>query len=74
MTAPASSEFVRVSQIVGRPAKGDRPAQPGILPISASTWWAGVGKQFPAGYKLSPGVTVWRREDVLALVGKAGAP
>lgn len=75
MTAFAASEFVRVAQIVGRPAKGDRPAEPGILPISASSWWAGVkAKRYPEGVKLSPGVTVWRRDDVLAVVGKAGVP
>ncbi|WP_081420390.1 hypothetical protein [Pseudoxanthomonas sp. Root630] len=74
MTALAASEFVRVAQIVGRPAKGDRPAEPGILPISASTWWLGVkAKRYPAGVKLSRGVTVWRRDEVQAIASKAGA-
>lgn len=73
MTAPSATEFVRVAQIVGRPGKEGRAAEPGILPISASTWWAGVkAKRYPTGIKLSPGVTVWRRTDVLALAAKAG--
>ena len=43
----------------------------GILPIAASTWWAGVKNgRYPAPIRLGPRVTVWRREDVLALLDR----
>jgi predicted DNA-binding transcriptional regulator AlpA len=35
------------------------------IPVSKSTWWAGVKKGiFPKAIKLSPRVTVWREEDI----------
>jgi len=44
-----------------------------LIPVSKSTWWAGVKKGiFPASKKLSARVTVWRREDILSLVKKIG--
>ncbi len=40
-----------------------------LIPVSKSTWWNWVAqKKVPPGRKLSPRVTVWSREDVLALV------
>ncbi len=39
------------------------------LPISKSTWWAGVKSgTYPAPLKLSRRVTCWRLKDVLVLV------
>jgi hypothetical protein len=59
--------FLRLSNIIGNPAKGIPP----IIPVSKSTWWAGVAeKRFPAPLKLSPGVTVWRSQDIDALCAK----
>ena len=57
----ASRAYLRVSEI----ANNRRTGAPGMLPVSASTWWAWVksGKA-PAPIKLSPGVTVWRSSDV----------
>lgn len=41
----------------------------GIVPVSPSTWWAGVRTgRFPKPVKLSPGVTCWRASDVMRLV------
>ncbi len=38
------------------------------IPVSKSTWWAGVKKGiFPKSIKLSPRVTVWREEDIDSL-------
>lgn len=43
----------------------------GILPIGLSTWWKGVQSGvYPPGIKLSPGVTVWRRDQIMALLDK----
>lgn len=66
-------EYLRISQIVGRPASAKNaekyPAIPGILPISASSWWAGVKSgKYPAPVKLGARVTVWKASEVLALV------
>ena len=41
----------------------------GLLPISLAGWWAGVKSgHYPQPIKLSPRVTVWRREDIMALL------
>lgn len=59
--------YLRLNQIVGSP-KADPPIPP-LIPISKSTWWAGVKeKRFPAPVKLGPRTTVWRVEDILALI------
>lgn len=40
-----------------------------IIPVSKSTWWTGVKTgQFPKAYKLSERITVWRAEDIRALI------
>lgn len=54
--------YVRVKQIL---------APLGPLPISRSGFWAGVkcGK-FPRPRKISSRVTVWRAEDIHALLSK----
>jgi prophage regulatory protein len=51
-------------------------APKGPLPISKSTWWAGVKSgRFPQPVKLGPRITVWRAEDIRELVenGFAGS-
>jgi len=42
-----------------------------FVPVSASTWWAGVltGK-FPKPIKLGPRTTCWRASDILELIGR----
>ena len=55
--------LVRVKQIL---------APIGPIPVSKSTWWAGVKEgRFPQPIKLSPRTTVWRVEDIRALYEKA---
>ncbi len=40
-----------------------------IIPISKSTWWAGIKTgRFPKPIKLGSRVAVWRAQDILALV------
>lgn len=59
--------FVRLPQIVGD-KKADPPI-PAIIPVSKSTWWAGVKSgRYPKPIKLSERCTAWRVEDVLALI------
>ena len=51
--------FLRLPQIL---------APLGPIPVSKSTWWAGVKSGwFPPPVKLGPRITVWRVEDVRAL-------
>jgi hypothetical protein len=59
--------LLRLTQIIGNP-KADPPIPP-LIPVSKSTWWAGVASgRFPQSLKLSPGVTVWRAEEIRALI------
>ena len=52
--------FLRLSAIV---------APQGPIPVSKSTWWAGVKDgRFPKPVKLSTRVTAWRVEDIRAFI------
>lgn len=52
--------FLRLADIVG-------PGRP--IPIGKSTWWKGVKSgQFPQPIKLGARTTVWRVEDIRALI------
>jgi prophage regulatory protein len=54
------SGFVRLRAIL---------APRGPIPVSKSTWWAGVKDgRFPQPLKLGPRITVWRVEDLRALL------
>jgi prophage regulatory protein len=42
-----------------------------FIPVSKSTWWSGTKTgRFPKPVKLSDRVTVWRVEDIQALIAK----
>jgi predicted DNA-binding transcriptional regulator AlpA len=57
--------FVRLISIV---------APNGPIPVSKSTWWAGVKSgRYPKPVKLGPRITAWRAEDIRALI-KAASP
>ena len=63
--------YLRLNQIVGH-SKTVPPAPP-IIPISKSTLWRLVREErFPAPCKLSPGVTVWRVEEIRAYIENNG--
>ena len=52
--------FVRLSSILA-------PAGP--IPVSKSTWWAGVKSgRYPKPVKLGPRITAWRVEDIRKLI------
>lgn len=62
--------FVRLSHIVGN-AKTNPPI-PAIIPVSKSTWWAGVKSgRFPKPVKLGPRTTAWRVEDIRNLISRS---
>ena len=51
--------FIRLKNII---------APYGPIPVSKSTWWAGVkSKRFPP-VKLGPRITAWRVEDIRGLI------
>jgi prophage regulatory protein len=61
---PKLDTYVRLRAIVG----DARTGKPGILPMAASTWWAGVAAgRYPKPVKLGPRITAWRLADVLAV-------
>lgn len=62
--------FLRINQIIGNPKV--EPPIPPIIPVKKSCWWAGVASgRFPKPVKLSARVTVWRVEDIRALIASA---
>ena len=65
--------FLRLSHILGN-KRVDPPILP-LIPVSKSTWWAGVrAGKYPAPVKhLGPRITAWRCEDIRALI-EQGAP
>ena len=59
--------FLRLSQIIGN--KKSVPQTPPLIPVSKSTWWAGIKSgRYPKPVKLSPKVTAWRVEDIRDLI------
>lgn len=54
--------FLRIKSII---------APNGPIPVSKSTWWAGVKDgRFPKPMKLGERITVWRVEDIRTLIEK----
>lgn len=48
-------------------------APKGPIPVSKSTWWAGVKSgRFPPPVKLGPRTTAWRVADIRALIQALG--
>jgi prophage regulatory protein len=46
----------------------------GPIPVSKSTWWAGVkAGRYPKPVKLGPRITAWRVEDIRNLIEKPEA-
>lgn len=62
--------YLRLNQIIGNP-KADPPIPP-IIPVSKSTWWAGVNSgRYPQPVRtLGVRITAWRVEDIRDLIGQ----
>ena len=59
--------FLRLPQIVGDSKA--QPPVPALIPVSRSTWWAGVKSgRYPQPVKLGPRITAWRVEDIRRLI------
>lgn len=58
-------KLLRLSDIIG---------PDGLIPVSRSTWWAGVkGGRFPQPVKLGARAVAWRASDIAALIEKGVA-
>lgn len=59
--------YLRLPQIIGNPKA--KPPIPAVIPVSKSTWWAGVKSlRYPQAVKISPRCTAWRVEDIRKLI------
>lgn len=60
--------YLRLPQIIGD-AKAQPPI-PGVIPVSKSTWWAGVKSgRYPQPVRtLGARITAWRVEDIRTLI------
>ena len=84
-TTSNKSQLLRLPQIIGQPEvteeqaadnrrtgkgpKRPRKGFPALIPVSASTWWAGVkAGRFPAPVRLAGNITAWRAEDIHRLI------
>ena len=65
--------YLRIRQIIGDPYAD--PPIPAVIPVCKSTWWAGIKTgRFPQPALRTLGgarVTVWRVEDIRALIEQA---
>lgn len=63
--------YVRLAQILGNP-KADPPVPP-IVPISKSSWYAGIKSGiYPAPILISPRTAVYRVEAIRLLIENQG--
>jgi prophage regulatory protein len=66
--------YLRLPQILGKPATEKAQAIPALFPVCRSTWWAGVKTgRYPQPVKLGERITAWRVEDIRALIEQVAA-
>lgn len=58
--------YLRLRHIIGNPKAGIPP----VIPVSKSTWWAGVKSgRYPQPVRtLGSRITAWRAEDIHSLI------
>lgn len=64
-----STGYLRLSQIIGNKRTGEPP----LIPVSRSTWWAGVksGRYPKPSRALGKRITAWSVESIRALIESA---
>jgi prophage regulatory protein len=61
--AASPPRLLRLPEIIGD--KKANPPIPAKIPVSKTTWWAGVKTgRFPPPVKLGPRITAWREEQI----------
>jgi hypothetical protein len=64
-----TNRLLRAADIIGRAATKTRPAKPGLIPRSASAFYADIrAGRFPRPHHLGSRTAVWRESDVLAWI------
>lgn len=59
--------LARIEAIIGD-AKASPPIRP-LIPVSKSTWWAGVRSgRFPPPVRVNKGISAWRWKDIHRLL------
>ena len=68
---PTATRYLRLPQILGDPKAV--PPTPPIIPVSKSTWWAGVrsGRYPKPTRALGVRITAWAAEDIYEFVKSA---
>lgn len=68
-TATSDSFGYLTDRLAGFLRLSDILAPKGPIPVSRSTWWAGVKSgRYPKPVKLGPRITAWRAEDIARLI------
>lgn len=67
-TPKRTLRYLRLPQIIGNPRA--KPPIPALIPVSKSTWWAGVKSgRYPQPVRtLGERITAWRVEDIRAFI------
>ena len=65
-----STGYLRLPQIIGDPHRG----VPALIPVSRSTWWAGVksGRYPQPTRSLGTRITAWAVDDIRTLIESVG--
>ncbi|MDZ7923047.1 MAG: AlpA family phage regulatory protein [Marinagarivorans sp.] len=67
MRALSATGFLRLPQIIG--SNKTNPPTPALIPVSKSTWWAGVkAGHYPKPVKLGNRCTAWKVEEIRAYI------
>lgn len=67
-----SMRIARIKEVASTPAKGDKPAKQGLLPVSVATIWRWVrdDPDFPKPINLGPGTTGFYVSEIEAFIAK----
>ena len=72
MNSLPETGFLRIAQILGK--KKSIPPIPALIPVSTSTWFAGVKSgKYPSPVKLNTSIVAWRVEDIAAYIANPDA-
>lgn len=67
----AEGGLLRIWHILGD--SQSNPPVPALLPISKSSWWAGIkAGRYPAPIKLGSRAAAWRSSDIFELINSEG--
>jgi prophage regulatory protein len=59
--------FLRLPQIIGDSRA--EPPIPALIPVSRSTWWAGIAAgRYPRAIKIGARISGWRVQDIRDLI------